>query len=184
MTTVQFSSVAQSCPTLCNPMNCSTPGHPVHHQLPNSPKLMSIESVMPSRIWLQVLVNFQVLWTHNILHFPLTCSVSWRPTLADPITASIQLGSTNGRPLQEVWWQEVTGIEYLFLFLCQALIIAARLYNIRVPTRLCLLYNSSSHWALKIQSPHLLPLELRGVIVASLSVLSTLFYSTYPYLYM
>ena len=31
---VQFSSVAQSCPTLCNPMNCSTPGLLVHHQLP------------------------------------------------------------------------------------------------------------------------------------------------------
>ena len=29
----QFSSVAQSCPTLCNPMACSTPGLPVHHQL-------------------------------------------------------------------------------------------------------------------------------------------------------
>ena len=31
---VQFSSVAQSCPTLCNPMNHSMPGLPVHHQLP------------------------------------------------------------------------------------------------------------------------------------------------------
>ena len=31
---VQFSSVAQSCPTLCNPMNRSTSGLPVHHQLP------------------------------------------------------------------------------------------------------------------------------------------------------
>ena len=31
---VHFSSVAQSCPTLCNPMNRSTPGFPVHHQLP------------------------------------------------------------------------------------------------------------------------------------------------------
>ena len=31
---VQFSSVAQSCPTLCDPMNCSTPGLPVHHRLP------------------------------------------------------------------------------------------------------------------------------------------------------
>ena len=30
---IQFSSVAQSCPTLCNAMNCSTPGLPVHHQL-------------------------------------------------------------------------------------------------------------------------------------------------------
>ena len=31
---VQFSSVAQSYPILCNPMNCSTPGLPIHHQLP------------------------------------------------------------------------------------------------------------------------------------------------------
>ena len=31
---IQFSSVAQSCPTLCDPMNCSMPGLPVHHQLP------------------------------------------------------------------------------------------------------------------------------------------------------
>ena len=31
---VQFSSVAQSCPTLWNPMDCSMPGLPVHHQLP------------------------------------------------------------------------------------------------------------------------------------------------------
>ena len=31
---VQFSSVAQLCPTLCDPMNCSMPGLPVHHQLP------------------------------------------------------------------------------------------------------------------------------------------------------
>ena len=30
---IQFSSVAQSCPTLCDPMNRSTPGLPVHHQL-------------------------------------------------------------------------------------------------------------------------------------------------------
>ena len=33
---VPFSSVTQSCPTLCDPMNCSTPGLPVHHQLPES----------------------------------------------------------------------------------------------------------------------------------------------------
>ena len=33
-TSVQFSSVTQSCLTLCDPMNCSTPGLPVHHQLP------------------------------------------------------------------------------------------------------------------------------------------------------
>ena len=44
---LQFSSVIQSCPTLCDHMNHSMPGLPVHHQLPSLPKLMSIESVMP-----------------------------------------------------------------------------------------------------------------------------------------
>ena len=38
--TLQFSSVAQSCPTLCNPMNYSTPGLPVHHLLPEITKLL------------------------------------------------------------------------------------------------------------------------------------------------
>ena len=45
---VQFSSVAQSCPTLCDPMNRSMPGLAVHHQLPEFTRLMSIKSVMPS----------------------------------------------------------------------------------------------------------------------------------------
>ena len=31
---VQFNSLTQSCPTLCDPLDCSTPGLPVHHQLP------------------------------------------------------------------------------------------------------------------------------------------------------
>ena len=45
---VQFSSVAQSCPTLCNPMNCSPPGLPVHHNSRSSLRFTSIKSVMPS----------------------------------------------------------------------------------------------------------------------------------------
>ena len=36
ISSVQFNSVVQSCLTLCNPMNCSTPDLPVHHQLPDS----------------------------------------------------------------------------------------------------------------------------------------------------
>ena len=38
LSSVQFSSVTQSCPTLCDPMNHSTPGLPVHHQLPEFTK--------------------------------------------------------------------------------------------------------------------------------------------------
>ena len=44
----QFSSVTQSCPTLCNPINCSMPGLRVHPNSQNSLKLTSNESVMPS----------------------------------------------------------------------------------------------------------------------------------------
>ena len=44
----QFSSVSQSRPTLCDPMNCSMPGLPVHPNSRSFHKLMSIELVMPS----------------------------------------------------------------------------------------------------------------------------------------
>ena len=46
-----LSSVARSCPTLCNAMDCSMPGLPVHHQLQSLLTLMSIESMMPSKIF-------------------------------------------------------------------------------------------------------------------------------------
>ena len=64
----QFSSVAQSCPTLCDPMDCSTPGFPVPITTSQSlPKLMSIESVMPSN--------------HPILCRPLLLSPSIVPSI-------------------------------------------------------------------------------------------------------
>ena len=44
----QFSSVAQSCPAVCHPMDCSTPGLPVHHQLPEFTQTHVHLSVMPS----------------------------------------------------------------------------------------------------------------------------------------
>ena len=49
---VQFSSVSQSCPTLCNPMNHSTPGLPVHHQLPEFTQIhvhQVSDAIQPSR---------------------------------------------------------------------------------------------------------------------------------------
>ena len=45
---IQFSSVAQSCPTIWDPMDCSMPGLPVHHLSWGLLKLMSNESVTPS----------------------------------------------------------------------------------------------------------------------------------------
>ena len=56
---VQFSSVTQSCPTLCDSKDCSTPGLPVHHQLLEFTQILSIESVMPS--------NHLILCCHFLL---------------------------------------------------------------------------------------------------------------------
>ena len=42
-----ISSVTQSCPTVCDPMDCKSPGFPVHHQIRSLLKLMSTELVMP-----------------------------------------------------------------------------------------------------------------------------------------
>ena len=68
---IQFSSVSQSCPTVCDPMNRSTPDLLVHPNSRNSPRLTSIESVMPS--------------SHQILCHPLL--------LLPPIPPSIRVFS-------------------------------------------------------------------------------------------
>ena len=44
----QFSAVSQSCPTVCDPMSCSTPGFPGHHQLQSLFRLLCTGSMMPS----------------------------------------------------------------------------------------------------------------------------------------
>ena len=66
---VQFSSVIQSCPTLCNPMDCSMPGLYVHHQLPEFTQthihiwLLKSHSVQFSRS-----VMSDSLWPHGLQH--------------------------------------------------------------------------------------------------------------------
>ena len=49
LSSVQFSSVTQSCLTLCNPIDCSMPGLPVHHQLPEFTQTHVHRAVMPSK---------------------------------------------------------------------------------------------------------------------------------------
>ena len=59
--TQSVSSVAQSCPTLCNSMDCNTPCFPVLHQLQELLKLKSIEWVMPSN---------DLIFCRPLLHSP------------------------------------------------------------------------------------------------------------------
>ena len=83
-TSVQFSSVAQSCPTLCDPVNCSTAGLLSVNNSQSSLKLTSIESVMPS--------------SHLILCCPLL--------LLPPIPPSIRIFSNESilRMRQPKYW--------------------------------------------------------------------------------
>ena len=77
-------SVAQSCPPLCNPMDCSTPGFPVLHYLLDLLKLMSIELVMPSNhlilchpllLMSSVFLSIRVFSNESALHF--RCQKYW-----------------------------------------------------------------------------------------------------------
>ena len=65
---VQFSSVTHLCPTLCDPMNCSMPGLPVHHQLPKSTQTIIWLSLQFSR---SVMSNS--LQLHGLQHTRLPC---------------------------------------------------------------------------------------------------------------
>ena len=91
---VQFSSVAQSCPTLCEPMNHSTPGLPIHHQLLESTKPMSIVSVIPSNHLIlchpllllpSVLPSIRVFLNESALHirWPTYLSFSFNISLSN-----------------------------------------------------------------------------------------------------
>ena len=76
---VQFSSVAQWCPTLCNPMNRSTPGLPFHHQLPKSAGSQREEFRPWQRSWgRKPDIRKGVIWLQGsacfiALYFPLFC---------------------------------------------------------------------------------------------------------------
>ena len=88
MTLVQFSSVTQSCITLCDPMDCSMPSFSVHHQLPNLAQLMSIKLVMPSNHLIlcrpllllpSIFPSIRVFSSESALHirWPKYCSFSF-----------------------------------------------------------------------------------------------------------
>ena len=61
----QIRSVAQSCPTLCDPMNCSTPGFPVHHQLrePTQTHVHHVLLLPPS-----IFPSIRVFSNESVLH--------------------------------------------------------------------------------------------------------------------
>ena len=114
--TFQFSSVAQSCPTLCDPINRSTPGLPVHHQLPESTQTHVHESVMlsnhlilcrPLLLLPSVFPSIRVFSIESALHirWPKYWSFSFNisPSSEHPGLVSFRMdwfGEGSGNPLQ------------------------------------------------------------------------------------
>ena len=68
ITNPRFSSVAQSCLTLCNPMNHSTPGLPVHHQFPGSTQthVYQVDDAIQPSIFQVRMAYFQHLWITSL----------------------------------------------------------------------------------------------------------------------
>ena len=67
----QFSSVAQSCPTLCDPMDCNTPGLPVHHQLLELAQThvhLVSDTIQPFHPWSSHLLPPSVFSSESVLH--------------------------------------------------------------------------------------------------------------------
>ena len=86
LSAVQFTSVAQSCPTLCDPMYCSTLGFPVLHCLQSLLKLMPIESMMLSN---HLILSCPLLLLPSIFPSIQFSSVAQScPTLCDPMDCS------------------------------------------------------------------------------------------------
>ena len=68
--TYQFSSVTQSYPTLCNPMDCSTPGFPVYHQLLNITQIhvYPVPLCCPLLLPSSVFPSIRILFSESSLH--------------------------------------------------------------------------------------------------------------------
>ena len=109
----QFSSVAQSCPTLCNPMSRSTPGLPVHHQLQESTQTMSIESMMPSNHLIfchpllllpSIFPSIRVFSNESALHirWPKYWSFSFSPSNEHPGLISFRMDWLDLLAVQEI----------------------------------------------------------------------------------
>ena len=78
--TYHFSSVAQSCPTLCNPMNHSTPGLPVHHQLSESAQThvhRVSDAIQPSHPLLSLLLLSSIFPSIRVFSKESTLRISW-----------------------------------------------------------------------------------------------------------
>ena len=89
---LHFSSVVQSCPTLCDPMDCSTPGFPVHHQhlgLAQIPVHRVGDAIQPPQLALASgslgVCSRPLPWVPNSMHFESVSLLSLGPCAVESI---------------------------------------------------------------------------------------------------
>jgi len=108
---VLLSSLAQLCLTLCDLMDCSMPGFPVHHQLPELTQTQSIESVMPSNHLIlccpllllpSIFPSIRVFSKKSVLRirWPKYCSFSFSINTSNEYSDWLLLGLTGWISLQ------------------------------------------------------------------------------------
>ena len=103
---VQFSSVSQSCLTLCDPMNHSTPGLPVHHQLP---EFTHTHVHWVGAIKMHLILDLCLTWNHIHCFSHSSILNTWKPTIYIKNIAEIQEGrwvGGHGGPLSPWIHQE------------------------------------------------------------------------------
>ena len=94
----QVSSVTQSCPTLCDPMNCSTPGLPVHHQLPEITQTHAI-------LWCHPTISSPVVPFSYLQSFPASGSFQMSHLFKSGGQSIGVSASTSGLPMNtQGWW--------------------------------------------------------------------------------
>ena len=114
---IQFTSVAQSWPTPCDSMKHSTPGLPVYYQLLYLPKLMSIESMMPSNhliICCPLLLLPSIFPSIRVFSNESVLCIRWQRIGVSASTSILPMNTQDWSPLgwtgwislQSKWYQE------------------------------------------------------------------------------
>ena len=98
---VQFSSAAQSCPTPCDPMDCSTPSLPVHHQLPEFTQTHVHR------------VGDAIQSSHPLSSLFLACNLSWHQGLFKWVSSSNQMAKVLEFQLRLQSFQWILRIDFL-----------------------------------------------------------------------
>ena len=108
---MQFRSVTQSCPTLCNPMDCSTPDFPVHNHNWSLLKLMSIKSVMPSNhliLCRPLLLLRSIFPSIRVFSNESVCRIRWPKYWSFSISPSNEY---SGRISFRIYWFDILAVQ-------------------------------------------------------------------------